>query len=153
VRIVTRRRTQPVVGDLNETVWICTTVETPDDYVSTIVENPGVFKCHARIRNIKPDQILNYQAVFGTQEKPPTIEITIRFPPDVAVDLNHRVYRETGAAKIWYRVRSVEDLGGAHRFLIMNCSIDVVKDSRNDDATQQPAPRWDTPSLRTLDRF
>src|ERR1700745_1952364 len=37
-----------------------------------------------------------------------------------------------GDAKIWYKVRSVEDLGNVQRFLVLNCNIDTVNDARND---------------------
>jgi len=144
-RIVLRRRTVPEIGQLRDLVWVCTTTERPDDDVSTIKERPGVFMCHARIRNLRPDQIMDYLAVFGTQGKPPTIEIAIRFPLDVKIDLHHWVYRKTGDARIWYKVRSVEDIGGAQRFLFLDCSIDVVNDIRSDPATQESPPVWETP--------
>lgn len=146
-RINLRRHSQPAIGEMRDLVWVCTTVERPDDDVSTIKTRPGVFQCHARIRNMRPDQIMDYLAVFGTQDKPPSIEITIRYPPDVKVDLNHWVYRETGDATTWYKVRSVEDLGNVQRFLILNCSIDVVNDVRTDPATQRPPPVWETPTM------
>lgn len=144
----TRRRFgrgwQPEVGELRDLVWVCTTVERPDINVSTIVERPGVIRVHARIRPLRGQQILNYQAVFGDQNAPNT-EITIRIPPDVKVDLNHWVYRETGSAKTWYKVRKAEDMGGLGRFLMMLCSIEEVKGTRSDRATQTPPPRWEEP--------
>ena len=145
-RINLRRHTVPTVGELRDLVWVCTTLERPDADVSTIKRRPGVFRAHARIRNIRPDEIMDYQAVFGTEDKPPTIEITIRYPPDVKVDLNHWVYRETGDAKIWYKVRRVEDVGNAGLFLFLYCSIDQVNDRRSDPATQQSPPHWEDPA-------
>jgi hypothetical protein len=145
-RINLRRRTVPSIGELRHIVWICTTTERPDEWVSTIRERPGVFRCHARIRNMLPDQILDYRAVFGSQDAP-TTEIIIRFPPDVKVDLNHWVYREDGPAKMWLKVRSVEDLGNAGRFLILRCSIDTVNDVRTDKVTQELPPTWEMPSV------
>jgi len=142
-----RRRTVPDIGEMRDLVWVCTTTERPDDDVSTIKERRGVFACHARIRNLRADQIMDYQAVFGTEARP-TIEITIRNPPDVKVDLNHWVYRKTGDARIWYKVRSVEDVGGAQRFLFLDCSIDKVFNERTDPATQQSPPVWETPEVQ-----
>jgi hypothetical protein len=142
-----RRRTVPAIGEMRDLVWVCTTTERPDDDVSTIKERPGVFRCNARIRNLRADQILDYQAVFGSQDKPPTIEITIRYPPDVKVDLNHWVYRESSDAQTWYKVRNVWDVGNVQRFLFLDCSIDTVNDIRTDVATQQRAPVWETPSM------
>jgi hypothetical protein len=142
----------PAIGDLRNLVWIATTVERPDPATpSTIVNRPGVFQTHARIRNLRPYQILNYQAVFGS-ERIPTIEVTIRNPPDVKVDLNHWVYRENGPAQFWYKVRSTEDLGAAGRWLVLNCSIDEVRDQRTDPATQEPPSRWEDPST-VVDRI
>src|SRR5215469_9524676 len=126
-RINLRRRSVPTIGELRHLVWVCTTTERPDEFVSTIRERPGVFCCHARIRNMQPDQILDYRAVFGSDDAP-TKEITIRVPPDCKVDLNHWVYLDSGPAKIWHKVRGVEDMGAAGRFLILRCSIDTVKD-------------------------
>jgi len=145
-RINLRRRTVPSIGELRHVVWVCTTTEKPDEYVSTIVERPGVFRCHARIRSMAPDQILDYQSVFGTVDMP-TKEITIRVPPDAAIGIGHWLYREDGPAKIWYKVRSTEDLGEVGRFLVMRCSIDTLKDQRTDEATQQMPPVWETPSM------
>lgn len=126
-------------------VWICTTTERPDDDVSTIKERPGVFRCHAAIRSIRPEQILNYQAVFG-DENAPSKEVIVRMPPDVKVDLNHWVYRECGAySKMWMKVRSVEDIDELGKFLLMRCSIDTVLDERSDPATQPLPPTWETP--------
>lgn len=145
-KIDLRRRVQPAIGQLRDVVWVCTTTERPDDNVSTIVERPGVIRVHARIRDLKPDQIMNYRAVFG-DENTPTKEITIRVPPDVKVDLNHWVFRETGYAKTWYKVLYVEDLGEVGRFLILYCAVDELNDVRNDPATQQPPPIWETPDM------
>jgi len=146
-KIILRRRTVPNIGELRDFVWVCTTTERPDDDVSTIRKRPGVFGCHARIRNLKPDQIMDYVAVFGTEVKPPTIEITIRYPPDAKIDVRHWVYRKTGDARIWYKVRTVEDAGGVQRFLFLDCSIDTVFDVRSDPATQALPPMWEDPEV------
>lgn len=143
-KINLRRRSVPTIGAMRDTVWICTTLERPDDDISTIKERPGVFKCHARLRNLRPDQIMDYMAVFGTQDRP-TIEICIRYPPDCKIDLGHWVYLQTGDAKIWLKVRSVEDLGYVHLFLLLNCSIDTVNDRRSDPATQKSPANWEVP--------
>jgi len=145
-RINLRRRVAPSIGELRHVVWVCTTTERPDNFVSTIVERPGVFRCMARIRSLAPDQILDYQSVFGTTDMP-TKEVTIRVPPDAKIDLNHWIYREDGPAKIWMKVRSVEDLGEVGRFLIMRCSIDTINDVRTDPVTQEPPPIWEQPSM------
>lgn len=136
----------PSIGAMRESVIICTTVERPDDDISTLVTRPGVFRCHARLRNMRPDQILDYMAVNGTEDRP-TIEVCIRYPPDTKIDLGHWVYLETGEAKIWLKVRSVEDLGYVHLFLLLNCSIDWVNDRRSDPATQRSPPAWEMPIL------
>jgi len=135
---------KPGIGEFRYPVWVCTTaVERPDpDTPSTFVDKPGVFRCYARIRNTSPMRILGYQAVFGS-EKTPSVEVTIRNPPDVMVALNHWVYR-IGPPAIWYRVRSVDDLG-IPGFLVLQCSIDVINDPRLDPTTQQPPPKWNTP--------
>jgi hypothetical protein len=151
-RIDLRRRSVPNVADLRDIVWICTTVERPDANVSTIVQRPGVIKVHARILDLRPEIVLNYQAVMGTQHAP-TKAITIRMPPDVKIDLNHWVYQETGFGPIWHKVRSVEDLGGVRRFLEMHCSIETVNDSRRDPATQEAPPKWKTPEDYITDRI
>jgi len=134
----------PEVGELNTRVWICTTVERPDMNVSTIVKRPGVIDVAARVRPLGGQQILDYQAVMGEEDKP-TTEITIRYPPDVKVDLNHWVYHKRLYTRTWYKVRTVEDMGGAGRFLLLRCSVDKVFDVRSDPATQQTPPRWEDP--------
>lgn len=143
-KIDLRRRSAPTIGSMRDLVWICTMVERPDGDISTFVERPGVYRCHARFRPIGPTQILDYKAVFGDQDTP-TTEITVRVPPDVKVDVRHLVYRLTGPAQIWYRVRSVEDLVEVHRFLVLRCSTDTLRDERSDPATQEPPPTWETP--------
>lgn len=145
---------QPEVGELRALVWVCTTVERPDMNVSTIVQRPGVIKVHARIRPLRGDRILDYQAVLGT-EKAPTYEITVRMPPDVKVDLNHWIYQEEGDyAKKWFKVRSTEDMGGRGRFLLLLCSLDKLNDERSDPATQESPPRWREPDVpRVVDRI
>ena len=144
-KIVMRRRTVPNIGELRTPAWLCTTVERPDADVSTIKERPGVFPCHARVRNMRPDQIMDFLAVFSTQDKPPSHEITIRYPPDVKVDIHHWIYTDEGDAQVWYKVQSVE--GHAQRFLFLNCSIDTINDVRTDPATQRPPPAWETPEV------
>jgi len=145
-RINLRRRVAPTIGELRHTVIVCTTTERPDEYVSTIVERPGIFRCHARIRDLRPDQILDYRAVFGSEDAP-VKEITIRVPPDCKIDLNHWIYREDGPAQMWMKVRTIEDLGEVGRFLILRCSLDTLKDERTDTATQELPPLWETPSM------
>lgn len=149
-RIDLRTRNQPSIGELRELVWICTTVDRPDDWVSAIETRPSVFRCHARVRSLRPDQILDYRAVFGS-ENAPSKEVVIRCPPDVAIALNHWVYRDAGPScgnvKQWLRVRSVEDLGEAGRFLSLRCSVDTVLDERTDPATQEEPAVWQSPSL------
>ena len=141
---VTKRRL-PSAGELRELVWVCTTVERPDMNVSTIKRRPGVIHVRARIRPLSGAMILDYQAVFGEAEKP-TTEITIRMPLDVKVDVRHWVFHRTPLHETWYKVRTVEDMGGQQRFLMMRCSIDQVFDVRSDPATQQTPPRWDDPA-------
>ena len=80
--------------------------------------------------------MLHYRAVLGDQYAP-THEIALRVPPDVRVDLNHWVqHLLPDTASIWYRVRTVEDLGGVGRFLMLMCSVDQADDRRLDPATQ-----------------
>ena len=112
---VTKRRL-PTVGELRELVWVCTTVERPDMNVSTIKRRPGVIHVRARIRPLSGAMILDYQAVFGEAEKPST-EITIRNPPDEKVDVRHWIFHATTVYETWYKVRTVEDMGGFNRFL------------------------------------
>lgn len=149
-RINLRTRNQPSIGELRELVVVCTTVERPDDWVSSLLTRPGVFRCHARVRDLRPDTILDYKAVLGSEDVP-TKEVMIRCPPDVKVDLNHWIYREAGPscgnAKEWLKIRSVEDLGEVGRFLSLRCSVDVVLDARTDEATQELPPVWETPSM------
>lgn len=128
-------------------VWICCTVERPDPATpSTLVVRPGVFQAQARIRNIRPEQVLNYQSVFGT-ERTPTVAITIRDPPDAKIDVRHWVYRDEPPVQVWYRVRNVLPIGDVVRFLTLNCSIDKVNDARTDPVVQQLPPRWETPDV------
>lgn len=133
--IHTSRRKQPAIGRMRSRAIVCTWVETPDDDISVVVQRPGVFQCMAQVLPINGAKILDYQAVWG--DKAPTHEITIRVPLDVMVALNHWIYVDTGMTKTWYRVRSIEDLGGVARFLILLCSVDTFKDARLDPATQQ----------------
>lgn len=143
-RINLRRRSQPRIGEMRDLVWVCTTVEKPDDDVSTVVERPGVFRAHARVRSMRPDEIMDYMAVFGSQDRA-TVEVTVRYPPDCKIDLGHWIYSEGDDTKTWLKVRGVTDMGNAHRFLILACSIDTVNDRRSDPATQQPPPIWEVP--------
>ena len=141
---------QPQLGELREQVIVATTVEKPDGDVSTMTLRPGVIRVFARIRPLRPSQIYAWLAVFdqfargGVQ---PTHEITIRWPPDIKIDLNHWCYandKHTGI-RTWYRINSTEDLGGVHRFLVLYCSIDAIDDPRSDPATQLRAPVWRSP--------
>ena len=137
----------PAIGDLRSLVIVCTTVERPDGDVSTIVTRPGVIKVRARVRPIRGEMFLDYDAVFETANRPrmPTHEITIRTPPDVKIDLGHWVYHCDRLAETWYRVRTVEDIAGRHRFTVMLCAPDKVRDSRSDPATQELPPTWEVP--------
>jgi len=136
----------PYIGELREPVWVCTTVEKPDQNVSTLKTRPGVINVHARIRPMHEQEILDYLPIFNEGEKPNT-EIIIRWPPDVKVDARHWVYHESTdhMVRTWYRVRKVRDMGGLGRFLLMLCSIDQIFDARSDPATQQLPPRWEDP--------
>ena len=151
-RIDQRRESVPGIGDLREIVLVCTTVERPDDNVSTIVERPGVIRVHARVRPLEATQMLDYQAVWpataGGQLKPPSHEITIRTPPDVKIDLNHWVFHADRYAETWYRVRMVKDMGGVRRFTIMLCSPETTRDRRSDPATQESPPVFEVPEWR-----
>ena len=145
----------PSLGELRETVIVCTMVERPDGEVSTIVTRPGVIKVHARVRPIRGEAFLDYQAVFGgaamaRERTVPTHEITIRTPPDVAIDMGHWVYHCDRFRETWYRVRTVEDIGGARRFTLMLCAPDTVRDIRSDPATQQLPPVWEVPNVPTI---
>src|SRR5262249_37355810 len=105
----------PAVGDLRSLVIVCTTVERPDGEVSTIVTRPGVIKVRARVRPVRGETFLDYQAVFegaGTRLRPPTTEITIRSPPDIKLDIGHWIWHCDRFAETWYKVRTVEDIGG-----------------------------------------
>lgn len=140
----------PTLGALREIVVICTTVERPDGEVSTIVKRPGVIQVHARVRPIRGEMFLDYQAVFGgagTRLRPPTTEVTIRTPPDVKIDMGHWIYHCDRVAETWYRVRTVEDIGGAHRFTVMLCAPETIRDRRSDPATQQSPPTWEVPDM------
>jgi len=140
----------PTLGQLRDIVVVCATVERPDGEVSTIVKRPGVIQVHARVRPLKGEMLLDYQAVFGGGVRAlrlPTHEITIRTPPDVKIDLGHWVYHCDRVAETWYRVRTVEDVGGAHRFTTMLCAPEIVRDRRSDPATQQSPPQWEVPDM------
>jgi len=157
-RIDQRRESIPQIGDLRDVVVICTTVERPDDNVSTIVERPDVIRVHGRVRPLEATQILDYQAVWpgmgrgqgGGQLKPPSHEIVIRTPPDVKIDLNHWVYHADKYTATWYRVRMTKDMGGVRRFLVLMCSIEEVLDVRSDPATQQSPPQFEVPEFGGL---
>ena len=151
-RIDQRRESVPHIGDLRDVVIVCTTVERPDDNVSTIVERPGVIRVHARVRPLEASQILDYQTVnpgMGrghAQVKQPSHEITIRVPPDVKIDLNHWVFHAARYTETWYKVASVKDMGGAGRFLILYCWSELIRDRRSDPATQELPPRFEVPT-------
>ena len=98
---------------------ICTTIEKPGGDVSTIVSRPDVIHVHARGAADQGRGILNWKAVFDTVAVP-THEITVRVPPDVKIDLNHWVYHADRFSETWYKVQTVEDLGGARRFLVLD---------------------------------
>ena len=48
-------------------------------------------------------------------------------------------------AETWYKVRTVEDMGGVHRFLVLMCTVETINDRRSDPATQPPPPVWERP--------
>lgn len=137
---------------MRDLIWLCTTVERPDANVSTIVERPGVIKVHARILPLTFEQILNYQAVMGSQNAV-TREVAIRNPPDVKVDKNHWVYKITGPDPMWMKVVGVTNIRGAGRFLLLHCSVETVNDKRSDPATQESPPQWETPGYPVTDRI
>jgi hypothetical protein len=152
-RIDLRQESPPRISDLREVVIVCTTLERPDLNVSTIVERPGVIKVHGRVRPLQPQQILDYQTVnpgMGrghAQVRQPTMEITIRVPPDVKIDLNHWVYHADRYAETWYKVGMVKDMGGVRRFLILYCWSELIRDRRSDPATQESPPRFEVPDM------
>jgi hypothetical protein len=141
------------MSDLREIVVVCTTLERPDDNVSTIVDRPGVIKVHARVRPITASQILDYQTVnpgMGrghAQIRSPTHEITIRTPPDVKVDLNHWVFHADRYTQTWYKVAMTKDMGGVRRFLMLLCWSELIRDIRSDPATQESPPRFEVPEM------
>lgn len=144
------RTMAPKLGELRDLVVICTMLERPDGEVSTIVTKPGVIQVHARVRPVRGEKFLDYQAVWvgmGKRLGPPTHEITIRTPPDVKIDLGHWVYTCDRYAETWYRVRTVEDIGGAHRFTVLLCAPETTRDRRSDPATQESPPRWEVPIM------
>lgn len=140
----------PGIGELREKVIVCTTVERPDGNVSTIVKRPGVIEVMGRVRPIRGDQVLDYQAVWPGQNqlKPPSHEVTIRTPPDIKIDLNHWIFHRDKWAESWLRVRTVEDIGGARRFTVMLCALETKRDVRSDPATQEPPPVFEVPDVR-----
>jgi hypothetical protein len=145
-RLTSRRK--PDIGLMRDPVIVCTQVEIPDQDVSTIVDNPAVIKVMASVVPLRGETILNYKAVdLGEKGRQPTTRITIRTPPDVKIDLNHKVYHLGKYGPTWYNVETVEDLGGAYRFTVMLCSVEVVRDKRSDPATQPQKPQWDTPTV------
>ena len=146
----TGRAMAPPLGSMRDKVIICTMLERPDGEVSTIVTRPGVIQVQARIRPLKGETFLDYQAVWGggaTRLRPPSHEVTIRTPPDVKIDLGHWVYHCDRLAETWYRVRTVEDIGGQHRFTVLLCAPEVIRDRRSDPATQQSPPQWEVPDM------
>lgn len=142
-RIDTKRRKQPAIGELRSKTIVCTWVEVPDNDISVVVTRPGVFRCMSRVLPIRGSTVLDYQAVWGV--KAPTHEITLRVPLDVQLALNHWIYIDDPVTKVWYRIRNIEDLGGANRFLVCLCSIDTLDDARSDPATQERAPNFMQP--------
>lgn len=147
-RIVTRKRKAPDIGLMRHQIIVCTTVERPDGDVSTIVTRPGVFRAHARVLPLRGEYILNWKAANSFEApgaKVPTFEITLRTPPDVKIDMNHWIYFEEGPTATWFKVVTVEDLGGARRFTVLLCSVETIKDLRSDPATQPLPPVWENP--------
>jgi hypothetical protein len=155
-RIDLRRESIPRIGDLREVVVICTMLERPDGNVSTIVDRPGVIRVHARVRPLDAQQILDYQTVYPgmgrghAQVRHPTVEVTIRVPPDVKIDLNHWVFHANRYTETWYKVAMVKDMGGVLRWLQLFCWSELVRDVRNDPATQEPPPRFEVPEMAGL---
>jgi len=144
------RRRAPQVGALRSRVTVCTTVERPDGDVSTIVDRPGVIQVHASVRPLRGVEILNWKAVYGvftsaTAAPTPSHEIVLRDPPDVKIDINHWVFCRDRFSETWYKVRTVEDMGGVHRFLVLMCTVETINDRRSDPATQPPPPVWERP--------
>lgn len=144
-RIDLTRHNVPTIGSLRQQVVVCCTLERPDEDVSTIVTRPGVFKAHARVRPIKGEQVLAWKGVFATAQVP-TEEVTLRCPPDVAIDLGHWVYVTDHFRERWLKVREVEDLGGVRRFVILLCTVETVRDRRADPVTQPAPPVWERPA-------
>jgi hypothetical protein len=144
-RIIPRSQgSAPDLGSLREIVWVCTTTERPDADVSTIVKHPGVIRVHARVRPLKGSEVLNWKAVFQSPQTP-THEIIIRTPPDVKIDIRHWCFCADRYAESWYRVMTVEDMGGVRRFTVLLCTLETTKDRRSDLATQPLPPRHKTP--------
>jgi hypothetical protein len=149
-KITTRKRRKPEIGALRDPVILCMTTEIPDQDVSTIKDNPAVMRVMASIVPLRGDTVLNYKAVMlNGKNQPPTVQITIRTPPDVKIDLNHKIYHLGKYGETWYNIDTVEDLGGAYRFAVMLCSVEWVRDRRSDPATQPQKPEWPTPTDAT----
>ena len=146
MRINLLKRTVPRIGELNKRLIICTTIERPDEDVSTIVERPGVFRVHGRVRAIKGEEVLAWKGVFDTAQVP-TQEVTIRVPPDVHLDIGHWVFVSDRYRESWLKVRTIDDLGGAHRFVVLLCTIETLRDRRSDPATQSMPPVFERPTM------
>lgn len=145
-----RRRHAPELGSLRSTVVVCTTLERPDpETVSTIVNRPGVFKVHGRVRSVTGEEVLNYKGVFNTT-KVPTVEVIVRVPPDCKVDMNHWCYVTERFSSFWAKVQTVEDLVGAGRWLRLLCTREEILDIRSDPATQPMHPAWERPAEAPL---
>lgn len=149
-KIDLKRRHPPELGALRATVVVCTTVERPDpETVSTIVNRPGVFKVHGKVRPITGEEVLNYKAVFDSA-KAPTVEVIIRVPPDCKVDMNHWCFITERFAEYWARVQTVEDMGGAGRWLRLLVTREAIRDIRADPVTQPQHPAWTRPEEAPL---
>lgn len=148
-RYTPNRRLPPDIGLLRDVVIIATTVERPDGDVSSIVLRPGVIRVQAQVRPISSSQLMDYWRVLlgNDQARTPSHEVVIRYPRDIKIDMNHWVYHQDRRSPIdtWFKVRYSEDLAGVHRFVILGCTIEGIRDRRTDPVTQQAPPKWSTP--------
>lgn len=145
-KIDTSAHKRPSIGQMRDWIVVCTTIEKPVGEVEVLLTRPGVFDCHARVLPLRGEKILDYQSVLGS-ENTPSHEITLRTPLDVRIDIRHWIYHQDRFAAAWYRVMSVEDLGGVNRFTVLLVARDTVVDKRADPVTQKFPVYAETPDF------
>jgi hypothetical protein len=69
----------------------------------------------------------------------------------VKIDKRHWLFCRDQYAETWYQVIYTDDMQGVHRFLILYCGLETVKDLRSDPAVQELPPEHEVASMEIID--